>query len=65
MVNLTSFSMSNLIMPYFQPFLAPLLNIGYEKHPCEYVMHFEKLWTFIGKMKICKIHKIIQKFQTF
>lgn len=49
MVNLTSFSMSNLIMPYFQPFLAPLLNIGYEKHPCEYVMHFEKLWTFIGK----------------
>jgi hypothetical protein len=51
MLKLTYFSMSKLIAHYFQPFWAPLLNIGYEKHPCEYVMNFENLWTFIGKNK--------------
>jgi hypothetical protein len=41
MLKLTSFSMSKLIMPYFQPLLTLPLSIGHEKHPFGYVMDFE------------------------
>jgi hypothetical protein len=33
--------MSKLVVPYFQPFLTPLFNIGHDKHPFGYVMDFE------------------------
>jgi hypothetical protein len=47
MLKLTSFSTSKLVVPYFQPFLTSLFNIGHKKHPFGYVMNFEFLKTFI------------------
>ncbi len=44
-LKLTYFSMSKLVVPYFQPFLTPLFNIGYEKHPFRYV-NFEIFWFY-------------------
>ncbi len=51
MLKLTSFFMSKLMVPYFQPFLTLLFSIGHEKHPFEYVMDFEFLKTFITHNK--------------
>jgi len=35
------FSMSKLMVPYFQAFWTPLFNYGHEKHPFGYVMDFD------------------------
>jgi hypothetical protein len=47
MLKLTSFSMSNLVVPYFQPFLTSLFKIGHQKHPFGYVMNFDFFKTSI------------------
>jgi hypothetical protein len=41
MLKLISFSMSKLMVPYFQPFKTFLFNIGHEKHPFGYVIDFD------------------------
>jgi len=44
MLKLTSFSMSKLIVPYFQPFWTPSLNtIGHEEHTKNII--FDMWWT--------------------
>jgi len=47
-LKLTPFSMSNLMAPYFQPFLTPLFNIG---HDLGNMIKFEKKITFITHNK--------------
>jgi hypothetical protein len=39
------------MVPYIQPFLTPLFNIGHEKHPFGYVMKFEIIFIFIAHNK--------------
>jgi hypothetical protein len=41
-LKLAYFSMSKLMMLYFEPFWTPPFSFGHEKKSIEYVMDFEK-----------------------
>ncbi len=58
---LTFFSMSKLVMHYFEFFLTPLLSISHEKNDFEYVMTNEKFELLLHIISNYKFHHIFQK----
>jgi hypothetical protein len=63
-LELTSFSMSKLIMPYFQPLLTLPLRIGHEKHPFGYVWTLKIYGLLLHAINHDKVYHIFQFFQT-